>query len=116
MVVLDSAVAEAPARFEALRARGVRVLTYATRDREAVARSLAAEGVQSMLLEGGPDLQRAWLEAGLVYHVQWLLTPVSLGDGVPMAAAVRARCEGMPAAARRRLGDDWLIEGPWKEP
>jgi diaminohydroxyphosphoribosylaminopyrimidine deaminase/5-amino-6-(5-phosphoribosylamino)uracil reductase len=94
----------------------VQVLTYPERDCGAVARSLAAVGVQSVLLEGGPRLQRAWLEAGLVDHVQWLVTPVTLGDGVPMVTAVRARCEPMPDTARRRLGDDWLVEGPWKEP
>jgi diaminohydroxyphosphoribosylaminopyrimidine deaminase/5-amino-6-(5-phosphoribosylamino)uracil reductase len=115
MVVLDSTVEGNPSRFEALRATGVRVLSYPTRDCAAIARSLAAEGVQSILLEGGPALQQAWLEAGLVDHVQWLVTPATLDDGVPMVTAVRVRCDAMGPEARRGLGDDRLIEGPWKD-
>lgn len=113
MVVLDATVRADPGRFEALRARGVRVDAYATRDLVAVARRLAADEVQSVLLEGGPSLQQAWLDAGLVDHVQWLMTPVVLGDGVPMVAAVRTRGEAEPPGKRQQLGDDWLVEFQW---
>lgn len=114
MVVLQSAVDADPARFDSMRERGVRVEACETRDLAVVARRLAAEGVQSVLLEGGPALQQAWMEAGLVDEVQWLLTPVRLGEGVPMVAAVKDRWSGPGGPRRRtRLGDDWLVEGTW---
>ena len=78
-----------------------------------MARRLALDEVQSVLLEGGPSLQQAWLDAGLVDHVQWLVTPAVLGDGVPMVAAVRTRGEAEPPGKRQRLGDDWLVEFEW---
>lgn len=112
MVVLQSAVDADPPRFDLVRRHGVRIETYETRDLAVVARRLAAEGVQSLLLEGGPALQQAWMEAGLVDEVQWLLTPSRLGEGVPMAAAVKARLSGDAGSQMRtRLGDDWLVEG-----
>ncbi len=114
MVVLDSTVQADPAKFEALRAQGVRVETQATRDLRAVARSLAARDVQSLVLEGGPSLQQAWLDAQLVDHLQWLVTPTVLGDGVPMVPAVRARCEAVPRERWQRLDADWLVEDVYR--
>ncbi len=110
MVVLDSTVQAAPARFDAIAAQGVRVDVYATRDLAVVARRLAEAGVQSLVLEGGPSLQKAWLDAGLVDHLQWLITPGDLGHGVPMVPAVRARCEVVPPERRQRFDTDWLVE------
>jgi len=115
MVVLQSAVDADPKRFDLLRGHGVRIEAYETRDLAVVARRLAAEGVQSVLLEGGPALQQAWVEAGLVDEVQWLLTPARLAEGVPMVAAVKDRLSGLAGPQRQwtRLGDDWLVEGTW---
>lgn len=114
MVVLQSAVDADPPRFDLVRGHGVRIDAYETRDLSVVARRLAAEGVQSVLLEGGPTLQQAWMEAGLVDEVQWLLTPTRLGEGVPMVAAVKERLSGDTGPwTRTRLGDDWLVEGTW---
>ena len=56
-----------------------------------------------------PDLQQAW-RAGLVDHVQWVITPAVLGDGVPMVAAVRERSDGIERVA---LGADQLVEFRW---
>ncbi len=114
MVVLDSTVQADPARFEAMRARGIHLDLQSSRDLGVVARGLASAGVQSVLLEGGPSLQQAWLDAGLVDHLQWLMASAELGEGVPMAAGVRRWCAGMPDESRQPLGDDWLIEGPWE--
>lgn len=110
MVVLDSTVQAAPARFEVLAVQGVRVDAYPTRDLAAVAHRLAEAGVQSLVLEGGPALQQAWLDAGLVDHLQWLVTPAVLGDGVPMVPAVRVRCEAVPPERRQRFDADWLVD------
>jgi len=110
IVVLDSTVQADPAKFEALRAQGVHVEGYPTRDLAAVARGLADAGVQSLVLEGGPSLQQAWLDAGLVDHLQWLVTPAVLGDGVPMVPAVRVRGDAVPRERWQRLDADWLVD------
>jgi diaminohydroxyphosphoribosylaminopyrimidine deaminase/5-amino-6-(5-phosphoribosylamino)uracil reductase len=45
-------------------------------------RSLAAEGVQSLLLEGGPTLATAFLRAGLVDKLLVFVAPVVAGSGL----------------------------------
>ena len=39
-------------------------------------RALAAEGVQSLIVEGGPSLAASFLDAGLVDEVRWFVAPV----------------------------------------
>ena len=57
-------------------------------------RALAGDGVQSLLLEGGPTLARAFLEAGLVDKLLLFVAPALAGDG-PFAVPGAHR----PAAA-----------------
>jgi diaminohydroxyphosphoribosylaminopyrimidine deaminase/5-amino-6-(5-phosphoribosylamino)uracil reductase len=74
-------------------------------DLAGVLRELAGEGVTSLLVEGGPTLQRAFWDAGLADRVQIIETPTRIGDGVP------AFRPNVPSDARRlRIGDDVLIE------
>lgn len=110
MVVLEATVRADPERFDVLRLHGVAVEEFPARDLAAVAERLAGADVQSAVLEGGPTLQRAWLDAGLVDQVQWVITPVMLGAGVPMVTAVRERGAGVQRLA---LGDDQLVEFEW---
>lgn len=80
-------------------------------DLEAALAVLHARGVRSVLLEGGPRLAGAFLDAGLVDRVVAYLAPALLGQGT---AALVARRTGasMDAVARftledvRRVGDD----------
>jgi diaminohydroxyphosphoribosylaminopyrimidine deaminase/5-amino-6-(5-phosphoribosylamino)uracil reductase len=44
-------------------------------------RALAADGIQSLLLEGGPTLATAFLRAGLVDKLLLFVAPVLAGDG-----------------------------------
>ena len=46
--------------------------------------ALAAEGVQSLLLEGGPTLATAFLADGLVDRMLVFVAPVVAGDGPPL--------------------------------
>src|SRR6185295_13340393 len=46
--------------------------------------SLAAEGVQSLLLEGGPTIAASFLDDGLVDRLVVHVAPVLAGDGPPM--------------------------------
>jgi len=91
--------ASAPAaRERALAARGVRVWRLPeARGRvspRALARRLAREGCHEVLLEGGPTLGSAFLDAGLVQRLVLYTAPRLLGGG-------RAFCDGLG----RRLAD-----------
>ena len=46
--------------------------------------ALAAEGVQSLLLEGGPTIATSFLAAGLVDRLLVFVAPVVAGGGPPM--------------------------------
>ncbi len=78
-------------------------------------RQLAAEGVQSLLLEGGPTLATAFLEAGLVDRLLLFVAPTLSGDG--------PRFLGDLSAPRSLLhlsvlpcGEDVLVEAYLREP
>ena len=59
--------------------------------------SLAAEGVQSLLLEGGPTLAAAFLEADLVDKLCVFVAPVLAGgDGPDVPAAARIVAAAVP--------------------
>jgi 5-amino-6-(5-phosphoribosylamino)uracil reductase len=50
---------------------------------------LAADGVRSLLLEGGPTLNSAFLSAGLLDELYWTIGPrVLANDALPMIAPV----------------------------
>ena len=65
-------------------------------------RALAAEGVQSLLLEGGPTLARAFLEAGLVDKLLLFVAPMLSGAGPRRPR--RARRAGPADAADESAG------------
>jgi len=98
---------------DALHQRGVEIEFFADRSLVAVAERLAARGVQSLLVEGGPVLQQAWVEAGIVDAVQYVETPTRLGDGVPVAPALRAWVTSGGGRHQKVLGADRLVEGTW---
>lgn len=64
--------------------RGVEVIAMPDRDLASALRVLAARGMTSLLVEGGPQLQDAFADAGLVDRVQTIVVPQSLGSGVPL--------------------------------
>ena len=98
---------------EALRERGVETELFEDRSLTAVVERLAARGVQSLLVEGGPALQQAWVEAGIVDAVQYVETPMRLGDGVAVAPALRAWVTSVGGRHQKVLGADRLVEGTW---
>jgi diaminohydroxyphosphoribosylaminopyrimidine deaminase/5-amino-6-(5-phosphoribosylamino)uracil reductase len=73
---------------------------------------LASNGVSSVIAEGGPTVQAALWDRGLVDRVQMYVTPQYAGaEGVrwfATADAIRARLDGVRSLA---LGGDVLIEG-----
>lgn len=95
-----------------LRAIGVEPQLLPARDLAALGRALAEREIQSLLIEGGPRLQQAWLDAGLVDAVQYVRTPARLGTGVPAAPALQAWM-GRGLGRATTLGEDVLVEGTW---
>lgn len=104
MFVSDSQSAHA----DALRAVGAEVLEMAAGpDALAMAlQALAARDVLALLLEGGPTLQRACWDAGLVDRVQIIETPMALGGGVKAFLPPRDAED----ASERRFGADRVTE------
>ena len=78
-------------------------------------RALAAEGVQSLLLEGGPTLATAFLAAGLVDKLLLFVAPVLAGDGPPAFGALAEPLELLHLRAEP-LGEDVLLEAYLHEP
>ena len=77
-------------------------------------RSLAADGVQSLLLEGGPTLATAFLEADLVDKLLLFVAPVLGGEG-PRAFGEIGPIELSDLRATQ-VGEDVLLEGYVHEP
>jgi diaminohydroxyphosphoribosylaminopyrimidine deaminase/5-amino-6-(5-phosphoribosylamino)uracil reductase len=78
-------------------------------------RALGADGVQSLLLEGGPTLATAFLAAGLVDKLLLFVAPVLGGDGPRVLGDLDALLElfhlrGEPS------GEDMLLEAYLHEP
>ena len=71
--------------------------------------ALAAEGVQSLLLEGGPTLASAFLAADLVDKLLLFVAPVLAGAG-PAFLAPLPSPRTVSHLTARPLGDDVLLE------
>jgi len=76
--------------------------------------ALAGEGVQSLLLEGGPTLAAAFMHEGLVDKLLLFVAPTLSGAGPYAFGDVAA--EDVLHTHVRRVGDDVLIEGYLHEP
>jgi diaminohydroxyphosphoribosylaminopyrimidine deaminase/5-amino-6-(5-phosphoribosylamino)uracil reductase len=77
--------------------------------------ALAAEGVQSLLLEGGPTLAAAFFEAGLVDKVMLFVAPVLGGEGQTWGPALPSP-RALTRLASRHVGEDVLLEAYVHEP
>ena len=78
-------------------------------------RELAADGVQSLLLEGGPTLATAFLSAGLVDKLLLFFVPVLAGDGPRAFGDLPAPLELLQVRAEPS-GEDVLLEAYLHEP
>ncbi len=110
MFVLASEVEPRSAHIAALQDRGVRVEAFETRDLRRAAARLAELEVLSLLVEGGPELHAAFVDADLVDRLQCLATPRVLGDGVPWWQSSTREIASFAPRLRRLLGDDTLVE------
>jgi diaminohydroxyphosphoribosylaminopyrimidine deaminase / 5-amino-6-(5-phosphoribosylamino)uracil reductase len=78
-------------------------------------RALAGEGVQSLLLEGGPTLATAFLEAGLVDKLLLFLAPVLSGAGPHVLGELADPLELLHLRAETS-DEDLLLEAYLREP
>jgi diaminohydroxyphosphoribosylaminopyrimidine deaminase/5-amino-6-(5-phosphoribosylamino)uracil reductase len=77
--------------------------------------ALAAEGVQSLLLEGGPTLATAFLAAGLVDKLLLFVAPLLAGEGPRVLGDLGAPLELLHLRAEPS-GEDVLLEAYLREP
>jgi diaminohydroxyphosphoribosylaminopyrimidine deaminase/5-amino-6-(5-phosphoribosylamino)uracil reductase len=77
--------------------------------------ALGAEGVRSLLLEGGPTLATAFLEAGLVDKLLFFVAPVFSGSG-PRALGDLAEPLELLHVRTEPSGEDLLLEAYLREP
>ena len=78
-------------------------------------RALAGDGVQSLLLEGGPTLAAAFLRADLVDKVLVFVAPVLAGRGPPLLSEVEAPVR-LSRFGAERVGEDLLLSAYVHEP
>ena len=104
MAVTRAAMAANHRHFEGLEARGVVIDVHENRDLAGALARLAARDVVSLLVEAGPTLYQALMNAGLVDHVQLVKTATTLTIGVGGPAVKRSD------VTRRKFGDDELVE------
>jgi diaminohydroxyphosphoribosylaminopyrimidine deaminase/5-amino-6-(5-phosphoribosylamino)uracil reductase len=78
-------------------------------------RALAAEGVQSLLLEGGPTLATAFLAAGLVDKLLLFVAPLLAGEGPHVLGDLGTPLELLHLRAEPS-GEDVLLEAYLREP
>ena len=123
VVVISRACARAAA--DSLRAAGAEIVTAAggtEQDRVGDAlQKLGDRGIQSMLLEGGPHLAGAFLDAGEVDEMRIFVAPIAVGGRsarAPLEGEGSDSIEHAQKAASftsRRIGEDLLIEARLKE-
>ena len=77
---------------------------------------LASEGVQSLLLEGGPTLAGAFFEAGLVDKLLVFVAPLVAGGDGPLFAPRLASSMRLAHLRAEPVGEDVLLEAYVHEP
>jgi diaminohydroxyphosphoribosylaminopyrimidine deaminase/5-amino-6-(5-phosphoribosylamino)uracil reductase len=78
-------------------------------------RALAAEGVQTLLLEGGPTLATVFLEADLVDKLLLFVAPTLSGSG-PRFLGDLAAPRSLHRLEARPIGEDVLLSAYVHEP
>ncbi len=76
-------------------------------------RRAAAEGISSLLIEGGGTLAASFIRAGLVNEIAWFVAPILIGgDGLPALGGLGLQnlsdATRWKPVATERIGDDVL--------
>jgi diaminohydroxyphosphoribosylaminopyrimidine deaminase/5-amino-6-(5-phosphoribosylamino)uracil reductase len=83
---------------------------------EAELRALAEEGVQSLLLEGGPTLAASFLAADLVDKLMLFVAPTLAGSGDAALPAALPSPRTLARLTSRQIGPDVLLEAYVHDP
>ncbi|HAK56260.1 MAG: bifunctional diaminohydroxyphosphoribosylaminopyrimidine deaminase/5-amino-6-(5-phosphoribosylamino)uracil reductase RibD [Vicinamibacterales bacterium] len=112
IVTSEADVAAVPERAAALEHAGARLLQAPRHDLPSALRVLGAEGVTSLLLEGGPRLHAAAWEARVVDRVRLYVSPAAFGaGGVPWFTTGASVREALDDVDVRMVGPDECTEG-----
>ena len=99
-------------RVHALEGAGATVRPFDDPTMAEALRALGQDGVQSLVIEGGPAVHRAAWDAGVVDYVQLYIAPATIGgDGPPVALGPEFTVASLVEPCVRMLGPDVLIEG-----
>lgn len=120
-VVVFTSTSASSARAKNLRARGVEIFHVRTRrgrpDLRAVLEELGRRDILSVILEAGPLLNQAALEADLVEKVRLFYAPTLVGlgsslPGLPVSKSRRSLCVHELSGVRtENFGPDFAVEG-----
>lgn len=110
MMVLRGEAEVRPLEVEKLNTAGAEFELFESRELGAMLDRLAARGVQSLLVEAGPRLHRAFSDAGLIDRLQWVKTAKVLGEGVPSQWHPDAGTLQSATTRELVLGNDVLME------
>ena len=70
---------------------------------------MAASGISSLMVEGGAEVAKSFLEAGLVDEIALLTGAITIGgDGIPSPIAETDLATSFTLARQMVLGDDKL--------
>lgn len=111
-VIIVTSEAVPPQAVADLEAAGGTVLTVEpAAPLEGVLRRLGARGITSLVVEGGPQMHRAFWDADLVDRVQIFVTDVTIGPlGTPWLASRVMSSERIRERSARPVGPDVLLE------
>ena len=112
VIILTAAESLQTDRAEALQEAGARVIAVPRPGLAAALSVLPNLDVQSLVLEGGAQVQRAAWDEGVVDYVQLYVAPMWLGDGgVPFLEDCAFSSTSLIERKVEQLGPDVLIEG-----
>jgi diaminohydroxyphosphoribosylaminopyrimidine deaminase/5-amino-6-(5-phosphoribosylamino)uracil reductase len=103
--------ADIPADSKLLTGKGGAIVHLRTHDLAQVIDQLAQQGVRHVLLEGGPTLAKAFLDAGLVHEVVTTIAPVTWGSGPAALMRVLDSPYDVVDIEHERRGGDLVVSG-----
>jgi diaminohydroxyphosphoribosylaminopyrimidine deaminase/5-amino-6-(5-phosphoribosylamino)uracil reductase len=110
MIVSAQAAAINPVPLVSLERRGVLIDRREDRLLAPLLKWLGARDVGSLLVEGGPTLQRAFVSEGLVDRVQLVVTSQTMGEGVRLVLGAADHLDWAGTPTTKMLGEDLLVE------
>jgi diaminohydroxyphosphoribosylaminopyrimidine deaminase/5-amino-6-(5-phosphoribosylamino)uracil reductase len=112
VIILTTAESLRTDRAAALQGAGARVISVPRPGLAAALSALPNLDVQSLVLEGGAQVQRAAWDEGVVDYVQLYVAPMWLGDGgLPFLEGCAFTSTSLIERKVEQLGPDVLIEG-----